>query len=480
MAYQDLREFLAHLEEVGELKRVKKEVDGQEIFPIVWELCERKGPAVLFENIKGQQYPVLAQTFGTLDRWALACGFPTGKTFKEYQKLFTETQNPSKWQKPVLVEEGPCQEVVMTGEEVDLNKLPILQWHPNDAAPYITMGICFIKDPDFGLNLGIYRMMMIDKKTTGISICMLQDSGIYAARAKKAGKKTIDCAVIIGSDPAIYEACITKLPPRSSELDYASALRGGEAVKVVKCKTVDIEVPATAEIVLEGKIHLDETVEEGPYGEWMGYHEEPMVTPIFKISCITHRKDPIFVTTCEGHAHSEGESMAIVNQYTNAQASLKRVVSGYVDSHFPPAGRRYTVIISIKKRYPGWGRQAIYQALSLPFTASSVNNVIIVDDDIDPSNWEEVLWALSTRVDPQRDIILTEPQGVYPFNPAARSRPMVYNESGYTDFAFCSKLGIDATLKNEFEGHMRPTPKPLKPPKEWWEKVKNNWQEYGF
>lgn len=482
MAYEDLREFLQELEQMGDLVRVKKEVDGPDIYSICWKLNDKGGPAVLFENVKGYSTPVLAQTLASRNRWAMACGYPLGKTQAEYVSMFRDTLNKQNWKKPIEVsaEQAPCKEVIMKGDDVDLSKLPFLQWHPNDGGPFISMGITFMNDPEFGPNAGIYRIMVLDKKTTSVSVCMLQDSGIYMSRAKQKGKRSMEAAIVVGADPAVYEASTSKMPPRVDELEFAAAFRQGEPVKMVKCETVDINVPATAEIVLEGEIMFDETTEEGPYTELMGYWEEKMVTPTFKIRCITHRKNPILMTTCEGHIHSEGESMAIINQIASQELSLRKTISGYVTSHFPAGSRRYAVIVAIKKRYPGWGRQAIYQALSLPFIASSLNMVIVVDDDIDPTDHEQVMWALATRVDGERDVIVTKPQGVYPFNPAARSRPQIYEPTGVTDFALCSKIGIDATLKDEFEGSTRPKPVPIYPPKENYAKVLAHWKEYGF
>jgi 4-hydroxy-3-polyprenylbenzoate decarboxylase len=479
--YSDLREFLEELERRGELVRIRDEIsDGHEVFSIIWELNRKKGPAILLENIRGFNIPIVTNIFGTLDRFALACGFPRGRTIHQYRDLFLERLDKTHWAEPRLVKSGPCKEVVLTGEQVDLGKFPILQWHPDDGGPYITLPIVISKDVKLGVNASIYRMMVHDRKTTGIMCNVFQDQGIYFGRAKKEGREKIECAVAIGVDPAIYVAAVTKIPLDESELEFAGAFRNRTPIDVVKCETVDLEVPASSEVILEGEISTIHKRKEGPYGEWMGYFEEEMLLPLFKVKCITHRKDPLYLMTIEGPSLGDAEMLRMIPQISTFTKEAKGRITGFVDAWIPPSGRNYTAFISIRKRYPGWGKVAIYQAFSMPYIASSANCVIVTDEDIDLSNLEEVIWALSTRVDPFRDVIITPPIGGYPLNPAGGSRPYEFLPTGLTDITMCSKIGIDATLKMEGEGRTRSEAKVVKPKEEVLQRVIASWSKYGL
>jgi len=482
MIINDLRAFLDSLETRGDVVHVRQPInDGHEIFSILWRLTEVQGPAVVFEKVAGHGIPVVGNLFGTLDRFALACNFEAGLDIYTYRNLFLERLNEKeKWRKPVEVAQAPCQEVVLQGEDVDLTKFPILQWHPEDGGPYITLPIVITQDPRFGVNAGIYRMMIHSKNETGIMCNIFQDQGIYLARARDRGLDSIPCAVAIGLDPAVYVAAVTKLPLNESEFDFAASLRGGRPLEVVKAKTVDLMVPAQAEIVLEGYISTRETRREGPYGEWMGYFEEQMLLPIFKVTAITHRRDPLYLMTIEGPSLGDAEILRMIPQIAIFTRQARERITGCVDAWLPVAGRHYMAVISIKKRYPGWGKTAIYQAFGLPFVASSVNVVIVVDHDIDVSNMDEVIWAFSTRVDPIYDVVIVPPTGGYALNPAARQREATFGLTGATDVAIASKIGIDATLKTPEEGRRRPSPKVVRPRQEVYERILDQWQKYGF
>ena len=481
MPYKDLRQFLNELEKRGELVRVKKELEnGYEVFNILWRLNDTRGPAFM-AKIKGYDVPLVSNLFGTLDRWALACGLPLGKTQIEYRDIFAEKMDETKWVEPKLVSTAPCKEVILKGDDVDLFKFPILKWHPYDGGAYITLPIVVTKDEKFGINAGIYRMMLLDKNKTTIMCVQLQDIGIHIGRAIRKKKETIPCAVAIGTDPAIIVAAATKLRLGQNEFAFASSLREGEPVEVVKCETNDLVVPASSEIVLEGDIILTEKQKEGPLAEFTGYFEEPMTVYTFKVKCITHRKNPIYVMTTEGHKHSETESLRLIPQMASFHQQCKERISAFRNSYLPPAGRGCIAVISISKRLPGWGKQAIFQAASIPYVAAAVNVIIVVDDDINPADIEEVLWAVSTRVDPERDVLILPQVGGIPSNPAAPIRPDVYVPTGVTDISMCSKLAIDATLKlGPEEGRSRPKLKVVRPIPELMEKVKANWKEYGF
>jgi 4-hydroxy-3-polyprenylbenzoate decarboxylase len=232
---------------------------------------------------------------------------------------------------------------------------------------------------------------------------------------------------------------------------------------------------------LEGEISVTEKEKEGPLSEFTGYFEEPVVVNVFRVKCITHRKDPIYIMTAEGHRHSEGEPVRLVPQMASFHRQCKERISAFRNSYLLPAGRGYLAVISISKRLPGWGKQAIFQAASIPYVAAAVNVIIVVDADINPADPEQVIWAISTRVEPEKDVVILPPVGGIPSNPAAAVRPDVYEPTGSTDVSMCSKLGIDATLKmGPEEGRYRPKLTPVYPVKELMEKVKANWKEYGF
>jgi 4-hydroxy-3-polyprenylbenzoate decarboxylase len=477
----DLRDFLAILETRDNLVRIRQPVqDGHEIFSILWRLTEMRGPAVVFENVAGKGIPVVSNLFGTLDRFALSCGFEPGLDIYAYRDLFLERLKPEYWHKPINVTKAPCHEVVIQDRDVDLTKFPILQWHPDDGGPYITLPIVITEDVRFGINASIYRMMIHNKSETGMMCNIFQDQGIYLARARESGRESIPCAVAIGLDPALYVAAVTKIPLNACELDFAASLRGGRPVEMVKAKTVDLMVPAQAEIVLEGHITTTETRPEGPYGEWMGYFEEEMLLPVFKLSAITHRQNPLYLMTIEGPTLGDAEMLRMVPQIATFTAQARERISGFVDAWLPVSGRNYMAIVSIKKRYPGWGKTAIYQTFALPYVASSANFVVVVDHDIDVRDMDEVIWALSTRVDPVHDVIITPPMGGYALNPAASRRDARFLPTSATDVVMSSKIGIDATLKTSAEGRGRPSAKVVRPKVEMYERVISQWTQYGF
>jgi 4-hydroxy-3-polyprenylbenzoate decarboxylase len=263
------------------------------------------------------------------------------------------------------------------------------------------------------------------------------------------------------------------------EYAFAGALQG-KPVQLVRCETIDVDVPADAEIVIEGRLYHTELLQEGPYGEWMGYYEESMITPTFHVTCITHRKDPLYVTGSMGHQYGEGEVFRYLPIQANLYNVLKRSVIGFRDVYLPLQGRGYKAVVQIKKRYPGWGKQAIYAAFSAGYINSSVNWVTIVDEDIDLYDLNQVYFAEATRVDPELDVVMLPVQGVYPLNPAARDRyeaKDLGHELGFTEFAWCSKIGIDATRKYRDE-HRRATPERVTPDRKTLELVRKNWDSY--
>jgi 4-hydroxy-3-polyprenylbenzoate decarboxylase len=483
----DIRSFIRRLETEGDLVRIKKEVaGGDEIACFMWELEDRKGnngPAVVFEKIRGYDIPVIKNLFGSLRRWALILGFPDWRNIKIKdlkECLLQKIETEKGWIAPEMNPHAPCQEVIIK-DSPDFSKFPIFRWHPTDGGPYFTLPGVIMKDPEWGQNLGMYRIMIVDGRTAPIVINAPQDSGIYCARAQKRGVSKVECAIAIGIDPLLYLASVMKMPVvgRDAEFRFVGGLTG-KPVQLTKCVTVDIDVPATSEIVFEGYIDLNDIREEGPFGEYTGYYGEKMVQPTFHLQCITHRKNPYYISCTSAHVASECLILHYPQPF-NWYRRMKTEVVGFRDAYLPLQGRNFMAIVQIKKRYPGWGKQAIMSALGSGFAAAIINWLIVVDEDIDIYNWDEVLFALATRVDPQLDILTFPPMAVNALNPSARARIPESEDFPYTNFAYCSKVGIDATKKFSNEpGRQRPTPPLSLPDMKVLEKVKKQWKEYGI
>lgn len=476
-----LRDFIEVLRKREQLLHVSRQVTGDEVGAIIWQLNERRDRAVWFDKVDGSEVTLVANLFGSFPRVALALGLPEDSTPKDIRNFYAgSVEHREKWIKPEIVDTGPCKEVILKGEEVDLFRFPIFKWAPGDGGPYITLNGTITKDPELGRNVGMYRVHVINKNTTGIMAVSMQDIGIHLARAKQRGEQYLEVAVVIGMSPAIYFAATTKMGSvTEDEYEFAGGLMK-RPIKLVKCETIDVDVPADAEIVIEGRLYHGEPLQEGPYGEWMGYYEEMMITPTYHVTCITHRKDPIYVTSSMGHQYGEGEVFRYLPIQSNLYNSLKKTVIGFRDAYLPLEGRGYKAVVQIKKRYPGWGKQAIYAALAMGYANSSVNWVTIVDEDINIYNPGEVYFAEATRVDPELDIIIFPAQGVYPLNPAARARfeaKDLGHALNFTEFAWCSKIGIDATRKYADELR-RPTPQRVIPDLEVLEDVRKNWEKY--
>jgi 4-hydroxy-3-polyprenylbenzoate decarboxylase len=489
MVLKDLRDFLDKLRKIGQLVEIKRELeDGYEVSALGWELSARGGgPAIMFK-IKGYDTLVVANVQGTLQRNAMALGLEPAETMEKNfvilrDRMAEALASKTTWIEPKIVRSGPCQEVVLRGNEINLKKLPILKWNPMDGGPYITLPNVITKDPlnpNFGRNNGMYRAMIHDEKTTGIMCCATQDIGIHIARARSAGMKTIPVAIAVGLDPVINMVACTKMESfMDDEFALAGALRG-EAVEMVKCKTINLDVPAHAELVLEGELDLDpaHAKPEGSFGEWMGYFEEPMMLPVFRISAITHRKDWIYQMCTLGHERSDGDLWKIPFIQANNYNYLKRAVIGFRDYYAPISSRGYKAVVQIEKRYPGWGKQAILAYLGSGQGMAAANYVVVVDTDIDIYNQDMVDWAIATRMDPAKDVIIIPEVGVYPLNPAA-SRRSESDVTGFTEFGFIGKMGIDATKKMALENR-RPTGTPVQPDPNALEKIRINWSSYGL
>lgn len=489
MAFKDLRAFMEFLEKKGELVYLKREMeDGYEISALTWELAERLGPAVVFKA-KGYDIPLVMNVHGTLERNCLALGLEPGNTHRDNflkirNRIAEMLEDKSKWIRPEIISNAPSQEVVLKGEEVNLYNLPVFKWSPLDGGPYITMTNIITKDmsnPHNGLNSGMYRVMIHDQKTTGVMCCATQDIGIHVGLARATGLKKIPLAIALGVDPVINIISTTKMATYvDDEFELAGGLRG-EPVEMVNCKTIDLKVPAHAEIVLEGELDIDPQNAriEGPFAEWMGYYEEPMILPQFHVTAITMRRDPYYQGCILGHPNNEGEMIRMPAIQANNYNVLKRTVVGFREFWAPHKSRGYKVVVQINKRFPGWGKQGGMAALSTGQGMAAANYAVVVDEDIDIFDQEAVDWAIATRVDPARDVIIVPEMGVYPLNPAASGREEKNSETGYTEYSYIGKMAIDATKKISSENR-RPTGNAVLPDEAALAKVKINWEKYGL
>lgn len=287
-------------------------------------------------------------------------------------------------------------------------------------------------------------------------------------------------AIALGVDPVINIVSTTKMDYGEDEFDCAGGIRG-KPVEMVRCKTIDLDVPANAEIIIEGNLSLDpkDATTEGPFAEWMGYYEEPMMLPQLHVTAITHRKDPLYATCIVGHPKNDGEVIRFPVIQANNYNKLKRVVAGFRDFVAPWNTRGYKVVVQIDKRYPGWGMQAALAALSTSQGFASANIAIAISDDIDPWDQDQVDWAIATRVDPAIDVVILPSAGVYPLNPAASKRVAIDGETGYTEFSFIGKMAIDATKKLASENR-RATGISVVPDYQSLDLVRRNWKSYGL
>ena len=455
MKYTDLRDFIANLEQRGELKRISVEVD-----PVLemTEICDRVlragGPAILFENPKGSEVPVLANLFGTPDRVAMGMGEASVEALRNVGKLlaFLKEPEPPKgmkdaWQKlpiykqvmnmaPKVVKKAVCQEVVLQGDDIDLSQYPIQLCWPEDAAPLITWGLVVTKGPDKSRqNMGIYRQQVLSKNR----VIMRWLSHRGGALDFKEWQQThpgepFPISVVLGCDPATILAAVTPIPDSLSEYAFAGLLRGSKT-ELVKCQTNDLQVPASAEIVLEGYLHPDDMADEGPYGDHTGYYNEVDSFPVFTVERITQRRDPIYHSTYTGRPPDEPAVLGVALNEVFVPI-LQKQFPEIVDFYLPPEGCSYRVaVVSMKKQYAGHAKRVMMGIWSFLRQFMYTKFVIVVDDDIDVRNWQDVIWAMTTRMDPSRDATLVE------------NTPIDYLDFASPVSGLGSKMGLDATNK---------------------------------
>ncbi len=454
MPYSDLREFITFLEERKQLIRIKQEVSSKlEITEILNRLLANKGPAVLFEKVAGSSMPVLANLYGTCER--VAMGLDTDEAgllaVGEFLAFLQRPEPPKGFidavkhlpfygrilhLSPKRVSNPPCQDVVLQGDQISLDLFPILHCWPEDVAPQITWPLVITKPPEGEegkYNVGIYRMQKIDQKTTIMRWLHHRGGAKHWNQWMRQGK-TMPVAVALGCDPAMTIAAVTPVPEAIGEFHFAGLLRK-KPVELTRCKTIDLEIPATSEIIIEGEIRPGEMAEEGPHGDHTGFYNSTEPFPIFHITCITHRKNPIYLSTTTGRPPREDAVIGLaLNQIFIPL--LRQHFPEIVDFHLPMEACSYRIaVISIKKEYPGHAKRVMMGIWGVLKQFLYVKWIIVVDDDIDVRNWTDVIWAISTQVDPARDTFTLS------------NTPIDYLDFASPQSGLGSKMGIDATTK---------------------------------
>lgn len=465
---KDLRDFIAKCEKEGQLHRIKDEVDWDlELSHIAKLNEERKGPALLFENVKGYDSPVLTSVCTTTERLALIMGMPKQSTLVDLMREWVkkgETKVPPKY-----VDTGPCKENSMMGDEVDLFKFPVPKFFPMDGGRFFgTAHFVVTKDPESGwINVGTYRLQLLDKNHLGTQFIKGKHSDIMLKKYQ-ALKKPMPVAVVVGADPLMFLMGAARLSAFESEYDLAGSIRG-EPVEVVKCQTNDLPVPAAAEIVVEGEVDADAFMPEGPFGEYTGYYSGVGTDPrnFIKVNGITHRNNPIFMSTTVGRAVTDTHmTMALTYGSTLWQQLVAMRIPGLKAVYCPPEGSgRFLAIISIKQMYPGHADQVLTAAISTEMGAYGLKTVIVVDDDIDPWDISRVMYALSFRFQPNRSQVIKRGRST-PLDP---SLPI-----GNRDIT--GRLLLDATIPYDWKE--KPIPIELDP--EVVKKVQARWSELGL
>ncbi|MCW9017199.1 MAG: 4-hydroxy-3-polyprenylbenzoate decarboxylase, partial [Kangiellaceae bacterium] len=426
--YKDLRDFLDHLEKQGDLKRIQLEVDPNlEMTEISDRVLRADGPALLFENPKGSNVPVLANLFGSTRRVAAAMGCEDVSQLREVGKLLAFLKEPEPpaglkdaWDKaplfkqvlnmsPKVVKKAECQELILEGEQVDLNQIPIQTCWPGDAAPLITWGLVVTKGPHQSRqNLGIYRQQVIAKNKVIMRWLSHRGGALdFKAWQEEHPGKPFPISVALGADPATILGAVTPVPDTLSEYAFAGLLRG-EKTRVVNCLTNDLQVPASAEYVLEGYIYPDEMAPEGPYGDHTGYYNEVENFPVFTIEKITQRQSPIYHSTYTGRPPDEPAILGVALNEVFIPL-LQKQFPEIVDFYLPPEGCSYRLaVVTMKKQYPGHAKRVMMGVWSFLRQFMYTKFVIVTDDDVNARDWNDVIWALTTRVDPARDTTMIE------------------------------------------------------------------------
>jgi len=487
MKYNDLRDFIDQLEKIGKLKRIKREVDPYlEITEISDRTLRAEGPALLFENVKDSEFPLLANLFGTPERVAMGMGENNVEALREVGKLLSVLKEPEPpkgikdaWDKmpvykqvlnmaPKKIKNAPCQKIVIEGAQVDLAKLPVQTCWPGDAGPLITWALVVTKGPlKDRQNMGIYRQQVIGKNKV-IMRWLAHRGGALDFREwqKQNPGKPFPVAVALGADPATILAAVTPVPDSLSEYAFAGLLRGSKT-ELTKCLSNDLEVPASAEFVLEGHIYPDETAPEGPFGDHTGYYNEVDEFPVFTVEKITHRKKPIYHSTYTGRPPDEPAVLGVALNEVFVPI-LQKQFPEIVDFYLPPEGCSYRMaVVSMKKQYAGHAKRVMLGVWSFLRQFMYTKFVIVTDDDVNVRDWNDVIWAMTTRMDPGRDTTIID------------NTPIDYLDFASPVSGLGSKMGFDAT--NKWPGETtREWGSPIVMNDEVKEHVDKIWEELGI
>ncbi|MES2206174.1 MAG: 4-hydroxy-3-polyprenylbenzoate decarboxylase [Pseudomonadota bacterium] len=455
MSYHDLRDFLSQLEARGELKRIKTSISPHlEMTEISDRTLQAQGPALLFENPTGFSTPVLTNLFGTPERVALGMGADSLEALRDVGRLLAALKEPEApkgfrdlWEKLPLFKQvlnmplkilktGACQEIVLEDNAIDLAQWPIQHCWPGDIAPLITWGLVVTQGPhQRRQNLGIYRQQVIGPNRVIMRWLAHRGGALdFQAHQKAFPGQPFPLAVVLGADPATVLGAVTPVPDSLSEYQFAGLLRG-QRTELVKCISHDLQVPANAEIVLEGFIYPNDTALEGPYGDHTGYYNEQERFPVFTIERITHRENPIYHSTYTGRPPDEPAILGVALNEVFVPI-LQKQFSEIIDFYLPPEGCSYRLaVVSIRKAYPGHAKRIMMGIWSFLRQFMYTKFVIVVDEDINIRDWKEVIWAITTRMDPMRDTVMID------------RTPIDYLDFASPISGLGSKMGLDATNK---------------------------------
>lgn len=479
MAYRDLGAFIRALEEKGELRRITVQVDSElEIAHIADRVSKENGPALLFENVKGSEYPVLINAFGSMERMAMALEVSSlddiaadihdFMDLSNYAGLTDKIKSIPRLARlafvfPVKVPTGECQQIV---EEPDLTSLPVLKCWPQDGGRFFTLPLVITSDPDTGShNMGMYRLQVFDQKTTGMHWHLHKDGRSIYEKYKRRGEK-MPVSVVVGADPATMYAATAPMPSMIGEYLFAGFLRRAP-LEIVRCKTNSLYVPAHAEMILEGYVDPNEPLrEEGPFGDHTGYYSLADQYPVFHVEKITRRKNPVYPATVVGPPPMEDCYLAKATERI-FKPLLQIMIPEMVDYAFPLEGVFHNcIIVSIDKRYPGHANKVMHAMWGMG-QMMYTKMIIVVDKDVDPHDMSKVMWKVFNNIDAARDLTIVKG----PLDALDHASPLSH---------FGHKLGIDATRKWPEEGHTRLWPEDLIMSGEIQEQVSKRWEEYGL
>ncbi len=481
MAYKDLQEFMRRLEKKGLMKRIEARLDPYlEIPEIIDRVSKRFGPGLYFANPSQGKFPVVANLFGTYDRMHMALECENLDEMAGRIEEFMEVEKPDGIIKklkllpklakvanifPKEVSKGACQEVVLRGDEVDLSILPVLTTWPKDAGPFITLPVVITRNPETGVrNVGMYRMQVFDRNTTGMHWHRHKGSAYHYHLAEKRGER-LEAAVAIGPDPAVTYSATAPLPDDIDEFLFAGFLRQA-GVELVQCKTVDLQVPANSQFVLEGYVEPHERRREGPFGDHTGYYSLADDYPVFHVTALTHRKDAVYPATLVGPPPMEDSYIGKATERLFLPL-IKKQLPEIVDMSLPLEGVFHNLcFVSIDKRYPGQARKIMYAIWGLG-QMMFTKIIVVVDKNVNVQNTAEVLWRLGNNVDPTRDLVVVE--GPLDALDHAAPRP-----------CYGGKIGIDATKKGPEDGHFREWPSALRMSKDVKDRVDGLWSQLGL